>query len=232
MKRAAVIALALLVAGLMAGCASNEKKVTTNYLDASGKITKQKIEESSVTDTASQGNQQLAYAKLLQKHKLFEIKAARTKTITETYVLDPVTNKIKVDADGNPIVSGRIITEGVSDIHISGAASIAVSAAMPAWKQVEEAWVKALRQANGWINMAMFGWLFGPQNYDTGTTNYNLATSGQQSPINVGGKQTPMGSNVTNTGEGQATGGSLSTSDSSQQNQGDQRGFGDIGSVF
>ncbi len=47
----------------------------------------------------------------------------------------------------------------------------------------------------------MFGWLYGPQNYDTGTTKYQLATDGNQSPINVGGKQTAMGSNVMNTGK-------------------------------
>ncbi len=215
MKRFAII-IACIALALTVGCASNTKIVET--LDpATGSVTQRTT--TSITDTAKQAESQVAYGKLLAKHGIFEIEAAE-KTVTD----------LVYDDKGK--VVGKTITKTYEEIKISGAKRIVVRTPMPKWTLVTEPWERALAKANGWLNLLMFGWLYGPQNYDTGTTNYQLATDGNQSPINVGGKQTAMGSNVMNSGEGSASGGAMSNADSSQQNQGDSRGFGDIGQMF
>ncbi|MBU4278191.1 MAG: hypothetical protein KKC30_15730 [Proteobacteria bacterium] len=219
MKRFAII-IACIMLALTVGCASNMVKKTEETIDpVTQKVTKRVTTEKNKTDSTSQGDQQIEYAKQWAKNGIFEIEAAE-KTVTD----------LVYDDKGK--VVGKTVTKSYEDIKISGAKRIVVRTPLPKWTQPTEAWERALAKANGWINMLMFGWWFGPQNYDTGTTNYQLATSGNQSPINVGGKQTSLGSNVMNTGEGSASGGDMSNTDSSQQNHGDSRGFGDIGEIF
>jgi hypothetical protein len=228
--RRALITL-LLISLALAGCASNTKTVRVDYKDpATGKIAKTETTTTSLTDTATQGQQQVDYAKMLAKHKILKLTAADTTTITELYQLDQ-SGKPVLDSNGQPIVVGKRIVKGYASIELKGVKSMEVAVPLPGWKQVEEAYVKALRELKGALfQFITLGLL--PIGDSGSHDSYQVSTTGNQAPINVRGKQTPMGSNVQNWGEGNATGGSMSTTDSSQQNRGDSRGFGDVGSIF